>query len=74
MVTRQVCGDGGTLMLSVELIEAESGRRAWSIALAPDDSGVLDPERAAEEVARRSAQGSSSRLVVERGTEPRAAR
>ena len=52
VVTGSVCGDGGALMLSVELIEGESGRQAWSLALSPNDSGVLDPERAAEEVAR----------------------
>lgn len=52
VVTGSVCGDGGALMLSVELIEGESGRQAWSLALAPDDAGVLDPERAAEDIAR----------------------
>ena len=52
VVTGSVCGDGGTLMLSVELIEGESGRQAWSLTLAPDDAGLLDPERAAEDIAR----------------------
>ena len=52
VVTGSICGDGGALMLSVELIEGDSGRQAWSLALSPDDTEVLDPERAAEEIAR----------------------
>ncbi|MFO1406578.1 MAG: TIR domain-containing protein [Steroidobacteraceae bacterium] len=52
VVTGSVCGDGGALMLSVELIEGDTGRQAWSHALTPDDTGAIDAERAAEEVAR----------------------
>ncbi|MFO1394024.1 MAG: TIR domain-containing protein [Steroidobacteraceae bacterium] len=52
IVTGSVCGDGGALMLSVELIEGDTGRQAWSLTLTPDDTGALDAERAAEEVAR----------------------
>jgi predicted metal-dependent HD superfamily phosphohydrolase/TolB-like protein len=52
VVTGSVCGNDGALMLSVELIEGESGRQSWSLALTPDDAGTLDPERAAEDIAR----------------------
>ena len=52
VVTGSACGEGGALMLSVELIEGDTGRQAWSLTLTPDDAGTLDPERAAEEIAR----------------------
>lgn len=52
VVTGSVCGDGGSLMLSAELIEGGTGRQNWSATLMADDSGALAPDRAAEDIAR----------------------
>jgi predicted metal-dependent HD superfamily phosphohydrolase/TolB-like protein len=52
VVTGSVCGEGGSLMLSAELIEGETGRQSWSATLMADDTGVLSPDGAAEGIAR----------------------
>ena len=52
VVTGSVCGDGGSLMVSAELIEGDTGRQSWSTTIVADDAGALPPDRAAEDIAR----------------------
>lgn len=52
VVTGSVCGEGGSLMLSAELIEGDTGRQSWSATLVADDTRDLSPDRAAEDFAR----------------------
>jgi predicted metal-dependent HD superfamily phosphohydrolase/TolB-like protein len=52
VVTGSVCGAGGSLMLSAELIEGDTGRQSWSATLMADETGALSADRAAEEFAR----------------------
>jgi TolB-like protein/Flp pilus assembly protein TadD len=52
IVTGSVSGTGDGLVLSVELIEGETGRQTWSTTVTPDQSGVLQPDAAAADIAR----------------------
>lgn len=52
VVTGSVSGSGNAMVLGVELIEGETGRQTWSMTVAPDESGVLDPDAAAADIAR----------------------
>ena len=52
VVTGSVSGEGDSMTLSVELIEGETGRQCWLMSWKPDKAGVIDPEQAAEDIAR----------------------
>jgi predicted metal-dependent HD superfamily phosphohydrolase/Flp pilus assembly protein TadD len=52
VVTGSVCGEGGALMVSVELIEGDTGRQSWSTTIMSDETGTLHPDRVAEDIAR----------------------
>lgn len=52
VVTGSVSGTGSGMVLGVELIEGETGRQTWSMTVTPDDSGVLEPDAAAADIAR----------------------
>jgi TolB-like protein/tetratricopeptide (TPR) repeat protein len=52
IVTGSVSGTGGGMVLGVELIEGDTGRQTWSMTVTPDESGGLDPDAAAADIAR----------------------
>lgn len=52
VVTGSVSGSDGDMSVGVELIEGETGRQTWSMTVAPDESGVLEPGAAAADIAR----------------------
>jgi len=52
VVTGSVSGSGDGMVLGVELIAGDTGRQCWSMTLTPDEPGVIDPDRASEDIAR----------------------
>ncbi len=52
VVTGSVSGSGDSLLLGVELIEGDTGRQSWSTNLTPAQGGVLEPDAAADDIAR----------------------
>ena len=52
IVTGSLAGMGSALLVSAELIEGDTGRQSWSFSVAPDAEGRLEPEAAADDVAR----------------------
>jgi serine/threonine-protein kinase len=52
IVTGSVSGNGDGMVVGVELIEGETGRQTWSMTVTPDESGVIEPDAAAGDIAR----------------------
>jgi TolB-like protein/tetratricopeptide (TPR) repeat protein len=65
IVTGSVAGSGDSMVLSIDLIEGETGRQSWTGNVTPGEGASLDPEAAAEQIAR-SLSGEFLRLSRER--------
>jgi TolB-like protein len=52
VVTGSIAASGNSSLLAVELVEGDTGRQIWSTTLAPAGGGTLEPDAAAEDIAR----------------------